>query len=73
MQVDPSSNTALSEFQVRPVERHEEPRYKELMAQHHYLGDLAKIGEVIWYVSLWCEQWKAPAERQRSRPQMRRA
>ncbi len=59
MQADRSSNTALSKFQVRPVERPEEPRYKELMAQHHYLGDLAKIGETIWYVALWCEQWVA--------------
>ena len=73
MQSDRSNNTTLSEFQVRPVERHEEPRYKELMAQHHYLGDLTKIGETIWYVALWGEHWEAPAEHQRSGPQMRRA
>lgn len=49
----------LSELHVRPIERHEEPRYKELMAQHHYLGDLAKIGETLWYVAIWRDQWVA--------------
>ena len=53
------ANTALSELQVRPVERHEEPRYKEQMALHHYLGDLTKIGETLWYVATWGEQWVA--------------
>ena len=59
MQADHSSNTALSKFQVRPVERPEEPRYKDLMAQHHYLGDLTKIGETIWYVALLGAHWVA--------------
>jgi hypothetical protein len=29
------------------------------MARHHYLGALAKIGETVWYVALWREQWVA--------------
>ena len=29
------------------------------MAQHHYLGALAKIGETAWYVATWREQWVA--------------
>ena len=49
----------LSELQVRPIERSEEARYREQMAQHHYLGDLAKIGETLWYVATWREQWVA--------------
>ena len=49
----------LSELQVRPIERSEEARYRTQMAQHHYLGDLAKIGESIWYVATWREQWVA--------------
>jgi len=49
----------LGELHLRPIERDEEPRYKALMAQHHYLGDLAKIGETIWYVALWRDQWVA--------------
>ena len=29
------------------------------MAQHHYLGDLPKIGETLWYVATWRGQWLA--------------
>ena len=29
------------------------------MRQHHYLGDLPKIGETLWYVASWGEQWVA--------------
>jgi hypothetical protein len=49
----------LSELQVRPVQRNEEKRYQEQMAQHHYLGALRKIGETLWYVATWREQWVA--------------
>jgi hypothetical protein len=50
---------ALSELHVRPVERHEEGRYQEQMACHHYLGALPKIGETVWYVATWRDQWVA--------------
>ena len=53
------SNQGLAEIRVRPVERGEEARYLEQMAQHHYLGALAKIGETAWYVATWREQWVA--------------
>lgn len=53
------TSQALSEIQVRPLERSEEGRYKEQMACHHYLGDLPKIGETVWYVATWREQWVA--------------
>jgi hypothetical protein len=33
----------LESLSVRPITKIEEPRYRELMQQHHYLGDLAKI------------------------------
>lgn len=39
----------LDELRVRPVERSEEARHHELMAAHHYLGFLPKIGETLWY------------------------
>lgn len=29
------------------------------MAQHHYLGDLPKIGETLWDVATWRAQWVA--------------
>ena len=49
----------LADLRVRPVERREEVRYQEQMAQHHYLGALPKIGETAWYVATWREQWVA--------------
>jgi len=53
------SNEAFSEIQIRPVESSEEGRYQEQMACHHYLGELPKIGETLWYVATWREQWVA--------------
>lgn len=52
-------NETLSDIQVRPVERSEEALYQEQMARHHYLGELPKIGETVWYVATWHEQWVA--------------
>ena len=49
----------LLEVQVRPVERHEEQRYQELMQEHHYLGKLPKISETLWYIAHWRDQWVA--------------
>lgn len=49
----------LSELIVRPVDRPEESRYQALLAAHHYLGALPKIGETIWYVATWRGQWLA--------------
>lgn len=53
------TNEILSELRVRPVERSEEARYQEQMALHHYLGGLPKIGETVWYVATWRDQWVA--------------
>jgi hypothetical protein len=44
---------------VRPICSSEEVRYRELMRQHHYLGDLAKIGKTLWYVARHGEDWAA--------------
>jgi len=49
----------LSELALRPVTRGEQARYQAQMAQHHYLGDLPKIGETLWYVATWREHWVA--------------
>jgi len=49
----------LSEVHVRPVKQIEEQRFKELMQAHHYLGDLPKISETIWYIALWHDRWLA--------------
>jgi hypothetical protein len=49
----------LEHLSVRPVNKTEEPRYRALMQQHHYLGDLAKIGHTLWYVATYGEEWAA--------------
>lgn len=49
----------LEELRVRPVERSEEQRHRQLMAAHHYLGFLPKIGETLWYVATYHNQWVA--------------
>jgi len=49
----------LREVQVRPVARHEEQRYQELMDEYHYLGKVPKICETLWYIAHWRDQWVA--------------
>jgi Druantia protein DruA/DDE_Tnp_1-associated len=49
----------LKELRVRPVGRSEEERHHQLMAAHHYLGFLPKIGETLWYVATYCNEWVA--------------
>lgn len=49
----------LSQVIVRPVLAPEEARFQQLMAHHHYLGALPKIGHTIWYVATVDAQWVA--------------
>jgi hypothetical protein len=49
----------LQEVEVRLVLASEEQKFQELMAEHHYLGALPKIGETIWYVATWQDKWVA--------------
>ncbi len=49
----------LNALCVRPVLKSAEPRYRELMQQHHYLGDLSKIGHTLWYVATYAGEWSA--------------
>ena len=49
----------LGALDVRLIAKSEETRYRELMAQPHYLGDLAKIGHTLWYVAQQGEAWAA--------------
>ena len=57
--VDSASRPGLREMVVRLIRSSEQPRYQELMRQHHYLGDLPKIGETLWYVATRQEEWLA--------------
>jgi len=47
----------LDQVRVHPVERHQEPLHRQLMATHHYLGYLPKIGHTLWYVATYYGQW----------------
>jgi hypothetical protein len=49
----------LEEISVRLVRPEEEERYQQLMQAHHYLGAQRKIGEALWYVATWGEEWVA--------------
>ena len=49
----------LESLSVRPVTKIEEPHYRELIQQRHYLGNLAKIGHTLWYVATYREAWAA--------------
>ena len=44
---------------VEPVAAGDEGRYRELMAAHHFLGALPKIGETLWYVAHRRGEWLA--------------
>ena len=63
----------LDAVRVRPVARSEEPVYRQLMAAHHYLGDLPKIGETLWYVATWRRAMGGAAELFGRRLEMRGA
>lgn len=51
----------LREVAVEPVEPGDEGRYQRLMAAHHYLGALPKIGETMWYAAHLRGEWLALA------------
>jgi hypothetical protein len=59
METVKSFNSPLASIQVSPIQRSEEARYQSLMAAHHYLGAVPKIGETLWYVATWQDQWVA--------------
>lgn len=49
----------LSTLEICPIKKCDEQRYRTLMAQHHYLGDLPKIGHTLWYVVTCEKEWVA--------------
>jgi len=49
----------LQKLRVTPIGQHEEPKYQHLMASHHYLGAIPKIGESLWYVGCYEDKWVA--------------
>ena len=49
----------LENIVVTPLQKREEPKYQNLMEDHHYLGAIPKIGETLWYVATYEEKWVA--------------
>jgi hypothetical protein len=49
----------VREVVLRPVGPSEERQYQALMETHRYLGSLPKIGETLWYLASWHDQWVA--------------
>ena len=49
----------LSALNICPIKKCDEARYRALMAHHHYLGDLPKIGHTLWYVVTYEQTWVA--------------
>ena len=49
----------LQEIIVRPVGHSEEAIFQQLMGTHHYLGALPKIGNTLWYVATYQNDWLA--------------
>ena len=50
---------ALDALVVRPVRPAERPRWRALLAQHHYLSFQNTVGEALGYVATLGEQWVA--------------
>jgi hypothetical protein len=49
----------LDKISIRSVKENEEVKYQQLMGMHHYLEAIPKIGETLWYVGIYKEQWVA--------------
>ena len=49
----------LSRIEVRPIFPGESERFKSLLAEHHYLGSPAVIGQSIRYVGVYEKRWVA--------------
>lgn len=47
----------LSALEIAPIKKCDEPHYRALMAEHHYLGDSPKIGHTLWYVVTYEKRW----------------
>ena len=41
----------LTNLIVTPVARDDEPRFRALMDEHHYLGAPPKIGQSVWHAA----------------------
>lgn len=51
--------TVLDELQVRVIGPEDHPRFQSLLRRHHYLQGIKPVGERLYYVAVWREQWLA--------------
>jgi hypothetical protein len=49
----------LKNIEVRLVNADEAERFQAVMQDNHYLGALRKIGETVWYVATYRNEWVA--------------
>lgn len=49
----------MQKLTVTPISRQTESKYQQLMASHHYLGAIPRIGESLWYVGHFEDKWVA--------------
>jgi hypothetical protein len=49
----------LQQVIVRPAHASEESRFQQWMQSSHYLGARPKIGNTLWYVATWEDEWLA--------------
>jgi hypothetical protein len=54
-----NAEVAVGRVVVRPAGRHEVPRWRDLMARYHYLGDGELVGESLRYVAEHDGRWLA--------------
>lgn len=54
-----SMKDRVRKVQVRLVTKDETPRWKDLMARHHYLGQPDMVGQVLCYVATVEGKWVA--------------
>jgi len=47
----------LEELQVELVKAEDLPRFQSLLRRHHYLGGIKPVGERLYYVAAWRDQW----------------
>jgi len=52
-----SKQVDLKKLSVELVKKADEPKFKSVMAQYHYLGFLPKISETLWYAGVYDGEW----------------
>ena len=57
--MDPAEAAVLDQITVRRIEPAEQPRWNQLVSEHHYLKNANLVGERLCYVAEYQGQWLA--------------